>query len=456
MNTTIEKSFMPFCKNRSGRKIKKLKAILVHYTANYSTGANDLMHKKYFTDTDRYASSQFVVDSERILQLMPINEVAWHGGGSRYTKWANSIREGISINYFTVGIELCVNKDGRYTETEKNGAYLVAVLLIDNKLTIDDVYRHYDATGKSCPIQYLKEESWTRFKELVTAYINMIKKGFINHDNIDRVDKYIKVTANLNGRKGPSTKFDIVKNYPKDTIVNIDDYIDGWYMTNEGTWISSHYCEDINIDKTKNSLKTVKLNNPTISRMGPSDVYDVYETIPANTVVNLGEFFNGFYNIGSERYIKASNNWTVINHTDIIEPDPIIENKILGKGVIDIVKLNIRQKPSIGSSILGTYDKGDVVDILSTTGEWVQTKLGWIHGFYVKETYSRELVEVSVNLEVKKDHYKKSDTVMTLKPGHKTVVLETKKVGKDHWVHLKEGWVQTSIYNTMINTNKTI
>lgn len=455
MNINIKKDFMPICKNRPGRKLKKLKGFLIHYTANYSKGANAKMHRSYFSTTDRYASSQFVVDDKEIIQLMPINEVAWHGGGRRYTNWANSIREGINVNYFMIGIEMCVNADGDFSETEKNTAYLVARLLSlpENKhLSIDDVKRHYDATGKLCPKMYIEQKQFDRFLELVLEYIKMIESGYINHDNINRVDKYVRTLSNLNARKGPDVKFDIEKEFPKGTIINIDDYADGWYMTNEGNWVSAMYCTDVIVTTNNSSPDSIKLEDDTISRMGPSEAYDIYEMIPKGTVVNLGVFVNGYYEIGSERYIKSNNNWKGFDITEV-ESDPILKNEsIIGKGTINVSQLNIRERPTVNSRIVGKYKKHDNIDITATSSEWVQTDKGWVHGYYVDERYNRDYVTLTFDIEVKENPTNKSKTLCTLKKGHITVILDECKTGKVEWLRLKEGWVRRDIITKTKNT----
>lgn len=47
-------------------------------------------------------------------------------------------------------------------------------------LTTQDVIRHYDVTGKLCPMYFVEhEDAWLQFKADVDARIEEIKKGDI-------------------------------------------------------------------------------------------------------------------------------------------------------------------------------------------------------------------------------------------------------------------------------------
>ncbi len=113
--------------------------------------------------------------------MIPDNEVAWHVGDK--PRRANLpirrqlVPAGDSANNYFIGIEMCVNTNSNYADTLKNTKYLINVLLARHKLTIDNVYRHYDITAKDCPIMYQPnyvemqyfDWSWITFKEYVRS-----------------------------------------------------------------------------------------------------------------------------------------------------------------------------------------------------------------------------------------------------------------------------------------------
>ena len=50
---------------------------------------------------------------------------------------------------------------------------LTAYLIGKFHLTTDDVIRHYDVTGKKCPLYYVEhEDAWQQFLKDVDAYID--------------------------------------------------------------------------------------------------------------------------------------------------------------------------------------------------------------------------------------------------------------------------------------------
>lgn len=158
--------------NRPGKKIKKLKGIVIHWTANTDTGADAEANRNYFNTTGSYASTHYIVDSKQIIRCIPDDEIGYHVGAARYTELANSIREGnASPNYYLLGIEMCVNKDGDWNKTYEATVGLTAYLLKKHALSVDDVYRHYDITGKACPQIMLEEDSWNEFKSRVAIQL---------------------------------------------------------------------------------------------------------------------------------------------------------------------------------------------------------------------------------------------------------------------------------------------
>ena len=54
------------------------------------------------------------------------------------------------------------------------------------------------------------------------------------------------------------------------------------------------------------------------------------------------------------------------------------------KGIVTASELNIRKEANTTSSVLGSYKKGDKVEILEVKGEWGRTDKGWVNMKYVK------------------------------------------------------------------------
>ncbi len=149
--------------SRPQTALEKVRGIVVHYTANPGTTAKQ--NRSYFEslkDTQKTkASSHFVVGTEgEIIQCIPSSEMSY----------ASNDR-----NVDTLSIECC-HKDetGQFTqETYDSLVELTAWLCGKFNLKVDSIIRHYDVTGKECPIYYVKnEDAWDRFKEDVQEYLD--------------------------------------------------------------------------------------------------------------------------------------------------------------------------------------------------------------------------------------------------------------------------------------------
>ena len=154
--------------SRPGIALKKVKGVVIHYTAN--PGATAIANRNYFenlkdTHTTK-ASSHFVVGLEgEIVQCIPTAEIAY----------ASNDR-----NSDTISIECCYkNEDGSFEQATYDSVIkLTAWLCAKFGLTSEDVIRHYDVTGKLCPLYYVEhEDAWAQFKKDVDTYLQVYKTG---------------------------------------------------------------------------------------------------------------------------------------------------------------------------------------------------------------------------------------------------------------------------------------
>lgn len=149
--------------SRPGDANDKITGIVIHYTANPGTTA--AQNRSYFEGLKdsqiTKASSHFVVGLEgEIIQCIPTNEIAY----------ASNDR-----NNDTVSIECChLDETGEFNEeTYESLVHLTAWLCGKYDLKPKDVIRHYDVTGKMCPLYYVEhEDKWEQFIEDVKTYID--------------------------------------------------------------------------------------------------------------------------------------------------------------------------------------------------------------------------------------------------------------------------------------------
>lgn len=163
---------------RSGKKLTGVRKIVMHYTAN--PGASAENHYKYFNNlTGRYASAHFFVDSKDALCILPLEEVAYHANDVQ--KKVNGVAyRGVAelkpnANLLSVGIEMCIEKDGSFhPETLEKSENVAAELCRRYKLNpLEDIVRHYDVTAKNCPAPWVaSSEGFKQFKANVSAKLN--------------------------------------------------------------------------------------------------------------------------------------------------------------------------------------------------------------------------------------------------------------------------------------------
>lgn len=151
--------------SRPGKKIEKVNAVVIHYTGNPGTTA--AQHRNYYGELaktkEASVSSNFVVGIEgEVIQCVPSDEVAY----------ASNNR-----NSDTLSIEVChKDKTGIFTDASyKSVVKLTAYLCEEFGLKEDQIIRHYDVTGKKCPIYYVEhEDKWIQLKKDV---MDSIKTG---------------------------------------------------------------------------------------------------------------------------------------------------------------------------------------------------------------------------------------------------------------------------------------
>ena len=151
--------------SRPGTKREHVRDIVIHYVANPGTSAKQ--NRNYFEGLKDQsgsktvsASSHYIIGSDgTILQCIPLDEVAY----GNYPR-----------NDDTVSIECChPDSDGRFTDaTIKSLIRLTGWLCRELSLNEKHIIRHYDVSGKNCPIYYVEhQDAWRTLKKKLAAGI---------------------------------------------------------------------------------------------------------------------------------------------------------------------------------------------------------------------------------------------------------------------------------------------
>lgn len=140
---------------RPGTKRNNITTIVVHWVGNPNTSA--INNRNYFnnkTANVNDVSAHYIVGLDgEIIRCIPDNEVAHHA------KQANP---------YSIGIEVChPDWNGRFNyKSYLSLLKLVSWLCDKYDISADNVRRHYDITGKACPVYYVDNPSeWNLFKK---------------------------------------------------------------------------------------------------------------------------------------------------------------------------------------------------------------------------------------------------------------------------------------------------
>ena len=171
--------------NRPGTKSIP-KKICIHYTGNPGSGAANAaayqmnVAKGYFKSSgpNAWTSSQYVVGiMGEVIRCVPDSEIAYAAAGN---------------NSGVIHIEVChTDKTGVFSSAAvKALSELVPYLMKRHNITAAGVVRHYDLTGKRCPLYYVDSARWAKLKAAVTANATAAPKPLAAGDRVQVVAPY--------------------------------------------------------------------------------------------------------------------------------------------------------------------------------------------------------------------------------------------------------------------------
>lgn len=247
MSYTLKTNYADKSNYGSYRSLSKIKYIVWHYTAN--DGDTDELNAKYFKIANRKASAHYFVDDDSVTISVPDTYVAWSVGGSRYSNYKTT--GGASLykvctNTNSINIELCdTNKNGKYDVSEKtlaNAIELTKTLMAKYNISINNVVRHFDVTGKSCPAYYVDNTAWNKVKmRIVDSTSNNPNTSTTKTSSSTASTEFkVKVTVSaLNIRSGAGTNHSVVGCIKDKGTYTITKTSGNWgYLKSGAGWIS--------------------------------------------------------------------------------------------------------------------------------------------------------------------------------------------------------------------------
>ena len=152
----ITQQFLPVNEySRPGKVLEQVNGIVVHYVANPgSTGWENWHYFEGLAESHTTkAGAHFIIGLDgTVIQCVPLDELTYCSNNR---------------NADTISIECChPEEDGKFTEETYNSLVKLCRWLINYYgLDKEDVIRHYDVTGKLCPLYFVEhEDAWEEFK----------------------------------------------------------------------------------------------------------------------------------------------------------------------------------------------------------------------------------------------------------------------------------------------------
>ena len=171
----VEQDILPLNPySRPGTPLETIDGVVVHYVGNPGTSA--AANRSFFANLalthETYASAHFVVGLEgEVIQCVPLTEIAY----------ASNER-----NEDTVAIEVChPDETGKFNDVTYASLVRLTAYLCDRfSLDADDVIRHYDVTGKLCPLYYVEhEDAWETLRADIAAAIRQLRSDDADTEN---------------------------------------------------------------------------------------------------------------------------------------------------------------------------------------------------------------------------------------------------------------------------------
>lgn len=405
--------------------------IIVHDTDNTGYRADAYAHYTYFNNNYVEASAHYFVDDKEVIQTVDDNLVAWHSG-DRYAGVTPKVPDAKNSN--SIGVEMCVNRDGNYEKTYENTIKVVKELMKRHNIPASNVIMHNDASGKYCSRRMLDNpELWKNFKKELEKSEggNSNNQGngstngntnSVNNQGSGNYKEGVVSANNLNLRKGPDTNYEVIGTLTKGTKVSIvgsdgdflkiesdslagyvhKDYViqknevDGEDSTNEGDGSNSNNGGTGDNGNSGNYKKGIVSANNLNVRKGPSTDHEVIGVLTKDTRIkvigsegnflkieanNLVGYVHGDYVTLENEGISSSDNGNNSNS----ESSNTGDSTKYKDGIVSVDNLNFRKGPGTNYEVIGVLTNDIKVKVIQIKGDFLKIELEGIVGYAHKD-----------------------------------------------------------------------
>lgn len=182
--------------------------ICIHETDNTSKGSRADNHARLQArGNSRQASWHWQVDDKEAVQSFTHDWRCWAAGKAKGNNEA-------------IHIEICVNSDGDYHKAVQNAAKLVAKIMKDENLSLNDIVQHNDYSGKNCPriMRSASVVTWFEFKKMVEKELKgglTVSEAKKLQSQINELDRTIKALQSTVDNKATARSDALVSDWAK-------------------------------------------------------------------------------------------------------------------------------------------------------------------------------------------------------------------------------------------------
>ena len=204
MSYTIKEQLANSGNYGGSRNASQIRYLVYHYTGN--DGDKAANNAAYFQRNIVKASAHYFVDDTTVYLSVPDLKIAWSVGGSKYAnadKTGGGTMYGVITNTNSISIEMCDTiRNGVYQASEAtlaNAAALGRALMEKYGIPIENVYRHFDVTGKHCPSYLVNAQKWAEFKKRLEVKIMDNTPSGVHKEGVEWAVKNGILTGNSEG-----------------------------------------------------------------------------------------------------------------------------------------------------------------------------------------------------------------------------------------------------------------
>ena len=201
----------------------------------------------------------------------------------------------------------------------------------------------------------------------------------------------------LNVRQGPGLTYEIVGSVKRGEHYKVIDRENDWVKISisgsEDGWVASWYIEEDKPDVSGAAQAVVTAEGLRV-RKGPGLHFGILGFVKQDQHVNVLDSVEDWVHIST----NTTNGWVSKDYLQFIESadSAAPQSHSLKKGTVTVNHLNVRDEPSLSSSVIGKLNEGEEVQIQQVASDWVKIQYNgtkaWVSAQYVsiKETNSKD------------------------------------------------------------------